>query len=125
MRVRTFRVPFGRIAPEAHELEWGPEDYVVIRPLLSKSPGELAAMHGRLDEASKGAEGQREKLLLEVLRDAVIEWSLTGEDGKPIPMPTKWAEVDSLPSGLAGALFEFLFTYRGEGPDPTTAAQPS
>jgi hypothetical protein len=125
MRTRTFRVPFSRVAPEAHELEWGPEDFIVIRPLLAKSPGELAAMHGKLDEASKGTEGTREAILLEILRDAVVQWSLTGEDGEAIPMPKTWAEVDTLPSGLASALFEFLFTFRGDGPDPTTAAQPS
>lgn len=125
MRIRTFRVPFSRVAPEAHELEWGPEDYVVIRPLLSKSPGDLAIMHGRLDAAAKGKEKSREEVLLDILGECIVEWSLTDASGASIPMPRTWAEVDALPSGLASALFDFIFSYRGDGPDPTTAGTPS
>ena len=38
-------------------------------------------------------------------------------DGETIPLPTTWAEVDALPSGLGSALFDFIWTYRGDGPD--------
>ena len=127
MRARTFRVPFSRVAPEAVELEWGPEDYIVVRPLLTKSPGELATIHARLAKGAdgEGAETDRQTLLLEVLSSVVIEWHLDGESG-PIPRPVTWADIDALPSGLGGALFDFLFTYRGDGPeDPTTAGAPS
>lgn len=126
MRARTFRVPFSRVAPEAFELEWGPEDYVVVRPLLTKSPGELAAIHARLAEAAKGkaGEAERQTLLLSVLADVIVEWHLDSDAG-PVPMPTTWAEVDALPSGLGAAIFDFMWTYRGDGPDPTTAGAPS
>ena len=127
MRARTFRVPFSRVAPDATELEWGPDDYLVIRPLLAKSPGELAGIRTRLSETAgvKAKEAERQALLLDVLADVVVEWSLRGPEGETITMPTTWAEVDALPTGLGGALFDFIWTYRGEGPDPTPAGAPS
>lgn len=126
MRARTFRVPFSRVAPDAVELEWGPDDYVVVRPLLTKSPGELAAIHARLDTVPKGkdGEGERQAFLLDVLREVVVEWHLDSDAG-PVPLPSTWADIDALPSGLGAALFDFVWTYRGDGPDPTTAGAPS
>lgn len=126
MRARTFRVGFARVAPDAVELEWGPDDYLVVRPLLTRSPAYLAALEARLSEEAtgKGADADRQKLLLGTLADVVVEWSLTGEDG-PIALPGTWADIEALPAGLASALFDFVFTYRGDGPDPTTAGAPS
>lgn len=127
MRARTFRVPFARVAPQAIELEWGPDDYLVIRPLLTRSPADVNAIYARMNAASagEGSEDDRQALLLEVLHDVVVEWSLRDADGGTIPMPSTWAEVDALPSGLGVGLFDFIFTYRGDGPDPTTAGTPS
>ena len=127
MRARTFRVPFSRVAPEAVELEWGPDDYLVVRPLLSKSPGELAAIHARLNDAAgkKGSETSREAVLIDVLHEVVVEWHLEGPDGSQVPMPETWAEMDTLPSGIAAELFEFIFTYRGDTPHPSDAGTPS
>jgi len=125
VRARTFRVPFAKVAPEALELEWGPDDYLVIRPLLAKSPGELAGIRTRMSETAEGNEADRQALLLDVLSDVIVEWSLRGPDGETIPLPTTWAEVDALPSGLGSALFDFIWTYRGDGPDPTPAGAPS
>lgn len=124
MRARTFRVPFSRVAPDAVELEWGPDDYVVVRPLATKSPGELAAIHARLGETADKPEEERQAFLLDVLREVVIEWHLSTDDGL-VPMPVTWADIDALPSGLGAALFDFMWTYRGDGPDPTTAGAPS
>lgn len=126
MRARTFRVPFSRVAPDLQYLEWGPEDYIVVRPLFTKSPGELAVIQARAVAAAEEGEGSsaQQSLALEVLRELVLEWHLATDDG-PVPMPTTWADVDALPSGLGAALFEFMWTYRGDGPDPTTAGAPS
>lgn len=120
MRARTFRVPFGRVAPDAIELEWGPDDYVIIRPLLTKSPADLAVIFARLAD-----EEDAKVVAIEILDECIVEWSLMGEDGRAIPKPATWDDIDALPSGLGGALVNFLYRYRGEAPDPTTAGQPS
>jgi hypothetical protein len=127
VRARTFRVPFSKVAPDAVELEWGPEDYLVVRPLRSMAAGEYnALLAGFRDPAKETAsDAENADFLLGILRTTVLEWHLTGEDGEAIAMPATWADVDALPVGLGAELFTFLFTYTGDTPDPTTAGAPS
>jgi hypothetical protein len=119
MRARTFRVPFSRVAPDAVELEWGPDDYMVVRPLLTRSAAEAIALQAKLDSVSalpRDAAGQKagRALILEVIGESVTEWSLTDADGRAIPLPRTDAEYLALPSGLVQAIFGFLMSYRGE-----------
>ena len=130
MRARTFRVPFSRVAPEAVELEWGPDDYVVIRPLLTRSAADAFALQAKFDKVSgmTGQKGEdaRRALILEVIDELVVEWSLTDGEGRTIPKPATAEAFLALPSGLAGALFGFLMSFRGdEDGHPTTAGSPS
>lgn len=118
MRARTFRVPFSRVAPDAVELEWGPDDYLVVRPLLTRSAADAFILQERFDRTAKltGPKGEdaRRALILEVIDELVVEWSLTDGDGRTITKPRTAAEFLALPSGLAGSLFGFLMSYRGD-----------
>lgn len=126
MRARTFRVPFARVAPEATELEWGESDYVVVRPLLTRSASDAFALQAKFDKVAsmggtKGEEARR-ALILEVIDELIVEWSLTDGEGRTIAKPKTSEEFLALPSGLAGSLFGFLMSYRGdETANPTTA----
>ena len=128
MRVRTFVVPFAKIVPDdAHELEFGPDDHVVIRPFFGLSKTEIDAWNARMnavDDASTAdpikAPEMAHQLVLDMLNAAIIEWRLDGPNG-PIPMPTTPEALDALPGTIAGSLFRFLSTYRGEATaNPTT-----
>ena len=118
MRARTFRVPFSRVAPDAVELEWGPDDYVVIRPLLTRSAADAFALQARFDKVASmtGEKGEaaRRALIIEVIDELVVEWSLTDGEGRTIPKPATAEAFLALPSGLAGSLFGFLMSFRGD-----------
>lgn len=137
MRVRTFTVPFARIVGEdAKELEFGPEDYCVVRPLFglsfsdTKRWGERIAEVEKLGEQARdgeltpeqrtAAEAKADSLLLDIMRESIIEWHLGGPDGEPIPMPGTPAALDALPTGLRTRIYPFLSTYRGDDPNPST-----
>ena len=121
MRVRSFRVPFSRIVPEdAHELEFGPDDYVVIRPVFGLPASRLQEYVSRIGELTVETEpGVVHALVLEMLDEVCNEWSLSDEAGTPIGKPTTSAELQALPGALAGNLFAFLSSYRGDAPNPT------
>lgn len=130
MRVRTFVVPFTRIVPDdAHELEFGPDDHVVVRPLFGLSKTEIETWAVRIagveetgkDESRKAeAESAADQLVLDLLNAAILEWRLDGPDG-PIAKPTTPDALNALPGAVAGSLYRFLTTYRGEvGTNPTT-----
>jgi hypothetical protein len=127
MRARTFRVPFARVAPEATELEWGPDDYIVVRPLLTRSAADAFAIQTSLAEVEKltGTKGEdaRRAFIVHIIDELIVEWSLTDGEGRSIPKPTTAEAFLALPSGLAGSLFGFLMGYRGdETANPTIAA---
>lgn len=126
MRVRTFTVPFAKIVGEdAHELEFGPDDYLVIRPLFGLSKTEIEAWAERIGEVEKlgtdpEAIAAADQLILDLLGAAVLTWHLDGPDG-PIEKPGTPEALNALPGALAGSLYRFLTTYRGEATaNPTT-----
>ena len=127
MRARTFRVPFSEVAPEATELEWGESDYIVVRPLLTRSASDAFAIQARLTEVEtltgKKGEDARRAFIVSIIDELIVEWSLTDGEGRSVPKPTTAEAFLALPSGLAAALFGFLMGYRGDGTaHPTTAA---
>lgn len=128
MQIRTFRVPFARVVgTEATELEFGPDDYLVVRPIFGLSKAELegwVTRFGLVTDAA-GEDPERAKalsddLVIDLLGVTCLEWHLTGPDGKAIEKPGTAAALYALPGAIAGNLFEFLTTYRGESPNPTT-----
>lgn len=122
MQIRTFRVPFSRVVgDEAHELDFGPEDYLVVRPVFGLSRTEVQGWAARVAEVAEADDAAKaDQLILDLLGEAVIEWHLGGSDGKPIEKPGTVAALNALPGAVAGSLFAFLSSYRGEAPNPTT-----
>ena len=119
MRIRSFKVPFSRVLPEdAHELEFGPDDYMVVRPVFGLSAEALTELLDRMQKAETEEDG--DALYADVVAQTVLEWHLTDETGAAIPVPATRADAKSLPGALAGALYDFLTSYRGDGPNPTT-----
>ena len=139
MRIRTFRVPFARLVGEdATELEFGPEDYLVVRPIFGLPAAQVAELSNRMtslgvddkdgltdDEKAARATADAQEadaLLLDLMGSAIVEWHLTGPEGEDIPRPQTGDEVRKLPAGLAGAFFSFIATYRGDVENPTKRA---
>lgn len=140
MRIRTFTVPFAKVveavAPDAHEIEFGPGDFLVVRPLFGLPREEQAGWSERIrsveeqaeaakdlprsDPARVAAEEAADLLVLDTIRAAVLEWHLEGPDGRPIEMPGTPEALNALPGGIAASLYPFLTRYRGESPNPTT-----
>jgi len=126
MRVRTFTVPFAKIVGEdAHELEFGPDDRVVVRPLFGLSKTEIEAWQTRIAEVDQlvkdevpGATEVADRLIIDFIAASVTEWHLDGPDG-PIEMPGTPEALNALPGAIAGSIFRFLSNYRGEGGNPT------
>jgi hypothetical protein len=129
MQVRSFRVPFGQVCPEATELDFGPDDYLVVRPLFGLSKTALEGWTTRFGEVTtalatdeKKAAKLGDRLLLDLMGTAIVEWHLAGPDG-PIPQPGTIEAVNALPGAIAGSLLGFLSSYRGEAPgNPTTSS---
>ena len=147
MRVRTFTVPFAKIVGEdAHELDFGPEDRVVVRPLFGLSKAAIEAWAARIAEvekagtraaalkasedsevddetslvkAVKDAEEMADRLIIDLLSEGVIEWHLEGPDG-PIGKPGTPEALNALPAAIARSIFNFLTSYRGEAPGNPT-----
>ena len=127
MRVRTFTVPFAEIVGEdAHELDFGPEDRVVVRPLFGLSKAAIEAWAARIAEVEKagtdkteGAEEMADRLIIDLLSEGVIEWHLEGPEG-PIGKPGTPEALNALPGAIAGSLYRFLTSYRGEAPGNPT-----
>ena len=121
MRVRTFVVPFATIVGEdAHELDFGPDDHVIVRPLFGLSKTEIEAWGARITEVQRlgeekadGAEAAADQLILDLIADGITEWVLDGPDGA-IAKPTTPDALNALPGAIAGSLYRFLTTYRGE-----------
>ena len=123
MRIRTFRVPFARLVGEdATELEFGPEDYLVVRPIFGLPAEQVAGLSNRMTSLTEGDEAAADVLLLDLMGSAIVEWHLTGPEGEDIPRPQTGDEVRKLPAGLAGAFFSFIATYRGDVENPTKRA---
>lgn len=134
MRVRSFRVQFSRVVPDdATEVEYGPDDHMVVRPLFGLPSGVAQQWARRLsevrvaaveaeassDQATVDAAGETvDSLILDLLSSLVDGWRLDGPDG-PIPKPATVADLDALPLALRNALFGFFVGYRGDAPDPT------
>lgn len=124
MRVRTFTVPFAKIVgDEAHELDFGPDDFVVVRPLFGLSKAAIEGWAARISEVERlgtdetadkaEASAAADRLIIDLLDDAIIRWSLEGPEG-PIDKPGTPDALNALPGAVAGALYRFLTTYRGE-----------
>ena len=126
MNLRTFRVPFSRIVGEdANELEFGPDDYLMVRPIFGLPASQVAELSNRMTALGTDEEADEAKadaLLLDLMDSAIVEWHLVGPDGEAIPRPKTGDEVRELPAGLAGAFFAFIATYRGDTANPTTRA---
>jgi hypothetical protein len=127
MRVRSFTVPFAKIVGEdAHELEFGPDDRVVVRPLFGLSKAEIETWAARIAEVEKagtdkaeGAEAMADRLIIDLLSEGITDWHLDGPDG-PIEKPGTPEALNNLPGAIAGSLYRFLTTYRGEAPGNPT-----
>lgn len=121
MRVRTFTVPFAKIVgDEAHELDFGPDDYVVVRPLFGLSKAEIEAWADRIGKVEKqgadeagDATAAADRLIIDLLAEAIREWHLEGPTG-PIDKPATPEALNALPGAIAGSLYRFLTSYRGE-----------
>lgn len=132
MKARTFTVPFAKVVgDEATELEFGPDDYLVVRPIFSMSAIDIRSLTERIDAfESKVVERKTSKkgtadlnteageLVLALFDIAVKEWHLTGESG-PIERPRTVKALDDLPGAIRGSLYSFLCNYRGDAAHPT------
>lgn len=120
MKARTFTVPFSKIVgDEATELEFGPEDYLVIRPIFSMSAEVLRGWIKRITEIDSDVPAEvGDQLVLDLLDATCLQWHLDGPEG-PISQPKTPDALTALPGAVAGSLFGFLSSYRGEGPNPT------
>jgi len=121
MRAKTFTVPFAKIVgDEATELEFGPDDVLVIRPIFSMSAEQLRGWIKRINEIDSEASAEiGDQIVIDLLDATVQKWSLSGPDGEPILQPRTPEALVALPGAVAGSLFGFLSSYRGEGPNPT------
>ena len=125
MRAKTFTVPFSAVVGEdAKELDFGPDDYLVVRPLFGLPATDVRQWSERINAFSdlegEAAAKEADKIILDAIGTTVIEWSLVGEDGKPIDKPKTAAALNALPAVIRGALFTFLTQYRGDDKHPTT-----
>lgn len=136
MRVRSFTVPFTRVVgDEATEVEYGPDDAMVVRPVFGLPAGEAQQWARRIAEARVAAteaqdDGDQkavdragalvDRLILDLLAAQVDGWRLDGPTG-PIPKPSTVAELDALPLALRNGLFGFFVQFRGDTPNPTTS----
>ena len=121
MRAKTFTVPFSKVVgDEATELEFGPDDYLVVRPVFGLSALDLRGWVDRINAIDGTNQAAADQLVIDMLDVTCQEWHLTGPDDKPIPQPKTAAALLNLPGALAGSLFSFLSSYRGDGPNPTT-----
>jgi len=119
MEIRHFTVPFGRILEDSPELNFGPDDYCVIRPIFSRPATDIRSLAGRIGEVTDETDDSVvDRLIIDLLDQCILTWSLTGPDG-PIAKPATPDALNALPGVLRGALFSFLTSYRGEGPNPT------
>ena len=126
MRIRTFRVPFSRIVSDAPELEFGPEDYVVLRPVFGQPADVLTEFLERLNGLrSEGDRSDGDRFALDLYERTIVDWHLADEAGEPIPQPRTAPELYRLPAQVSGGLTTFLMGFRGEGPDPTTGSAPA
>lgn len=129
MRARTFTIPFTRVG-DFPELEFGPDDSLTVRPLFSQDAKTTNEFIERLSANTltdtkipmKKREEEGERIVLDLMDLCIVEWNLHDGDGKSIPIPKAPADLLALPSGLAGAFFDFFSNYRGEGPNPTTGS---
>lgn len=122
MQLRTFTVPFSEIVgPEAMELEFGAGDYVVVRPVFSRSVAEVRALQERMTKVSEDSSPEEaDRLILDMIEMSFVEWHLTGPDGNEVTIPRTSADLDALPAALKGSIFPFLTDFRGRDPNPTT-----
>ena len=121
MRAKTFTVPFAEIVgDEAAELEFGPDDYLVVRPIFGMSAENLRGWIKRITSVDPDApDDVGDQIVLDLLEATCQEWHLDGPDG-PIPQPKTPKALLALPGALHGSLFRFLTSYRGGWPNPTT-----
>jgi len=122
MQVRIFRVPFAELG-ELGELEFGEQDYLMVRPLFALPRGQAQGFVDRVNALREGLDAvAADQLICDLVAACVTEWHLAGADGQAIPQPRTAADLNALPGGLAGALAGFFWSYRGTGAHPTTAA---
>lgn len=129
MQIRTFTVPFAKVVgDEATELDFGPDDYLVVRPIFGLSKTDLESWQKRfaelqtaVDKTPTKAQATADQLALDLLNTFVLQWHLDGPDG-PIAKPGTIAALNALPGALAGSLLAFLAGFRGEGANPTTSS---
>jgi len=139
MRAKTFTVPFAKIVGEdATELEFGPDDYLVVRPIFGMSALDIRATQNRIEafeakptEAQKIADPKKRaqamdklnieagELILSLMDLAIIDWKLADDKGS-IDRPRTVEALDNLPGAIRGGLYGFLCNYRGEDGNPTT-----
>jgi hypothetical protein len=135
VKARSFKVPFSKVVgDDATEVEYGPDDCMVVRPLFGLPSGRAQEWARRIagvrrdareaaasdDEAAKEAAGDAvDQLVLDLVAEQVDDWRLVGPDG-PLLKPATPADLGALPFALRGALFGFFENYRGDGPNPTT-----
>lgn len=124
MQIRSFAVPFARVVEgtDSHELAFDEGDYLVVRPIFALPSRAIRDVRDRIAAMTEtSTDAEADALTLDLIAHTVAEWHLAGPDG-PIAKPATAADLNELPGVLRGALFGFLSSYRGEGPDPTPAA---
>lgn len=132
MRPRIFTMPFTRLG-DFPELDFGPDETLTVRPFFSQDTTTTTALLARIvalaEEAQKDdhrpdaeMQGDSDQVIIDLLNLCVVEWTLRDGEGKTIPVPKTPAQLRALPTGLAGAFFDFCSTFRGDGPNPTTGS---
>jgi hypothetical protein len=124
VKYQTHAIPFHRAIPDALELEFGPNDFLRVRPLRSFPKHITRDFFDRLkdvDETSEEGQEFAQQLVIDLLDLVVLEWSLEGPEGQ-IPMPRTPEALLALPDALSSGLFKFLIYYRGlnDAENPTT-----
>lgn len=122
MQYKTFKVPFSEVVGDDHpEVEFGPEDYLVVRPIFAFPVREISDFRERVGKIEELPDAEAADLLTDILSRTIKEWHLETPDG-PIPMPKTADDLDSLPAAIRSMLLPFILTFRGRGPDPTPVA---
>jgi len=75
---------------------------------------------GRADDTEVVVEAQPLDYAAAVIEECVLEWTITGADGRPLPATAAAARSDQAPAVLLNAVIdEIMDFYEAQRPDPT------
>lgn len=130
MQARTFTLPFSKLG-DFPELEFGDDETFTIRPLLSFDTKTVNDYLRRVSDLQERAETSDDPSALDdeaagficdLVAQCITGWTLRDDKGGVVPIPKTPAQLNKLPAALRGSFLNFLTTYRGDAPNPTTAA---